>query len=186
LYPQAGRPRKGTPFGSEVPGCGRDRGAPPRGVDVKQPLGRPPGAWGTPGDPLDGGSGDPAGSRDSGISDPSLRQGAPPGGGPGRALRDPGPGSPVPGGRREGGFTSTPRAGAPRFPAGIPGTPWSQGPPGPPGRPETTPPRRGSKIPLFPALGNRGAPARGVDVKPPPGDPGIPEFGPRNEDFGHF
>jgi len=76
-----------------------------------------------------------------------------------------------------GGFTSTPRAGAPRFPGGSGRGVWSPawagespgasrevlfglpGDPGP-GRPLRTP------------AGNRGAPARGVDVKPPPGTPG--------------
>jgi len=72
-----------------------------------------------------------------------------------------------------GGFTSTPRAGAPRFPAG--GSPG----PGGPGRYRAGPARlsglRGSPGPQTPAgpaglpgtpPGNRGGPPRGVDVKP--------------------
>jgi len=79
-----------------------------------------------------------------------------------------------------GGFTSTPRAGAPRFPGDPPpGEGWRlglrRGPPGPSGTPGIPGARPNP-------AGNRGAPARGVDVKPPtrrcpgpgPGAPGRP------------
>jgi len=93
-----------------------------------------------------------------------------------------------PGPRRpgEGGFTSTPRAGAPRFPAGGLERVWRPGAgfPVPGDSPGALP---GPRIPGSPA-GNRGAPARGVDVKPPsrgrprgspgPRDPGTPGQGP--------
>jgi len=63
-----------------------------------------------------------------------------------------------------GGFTSTPRAGAPRFPGrGF----WT---PGQAGRDSDLPgPFSGPLGTLVPGPppGNRGAPARGVDVKPP-------------------
>jgi len=79
-----------------------------------------------------------------------------------------------PGGPGEGGFTSTPRAGAPRFP-GRAGGVWDpgggRGGPGDPGPPvagtrrdagtRSPGPRSGTPVP-----GNRGAPPRGVDVKP--------------------
>jgi len=76
------------------------------------------------------------------------------------------PGFPGSGGRPEGGFTSTPRAGAPRFPAGAGGYLSRggvvQGLPGSPGEAS-----RGPQVPETPG-GYRGAPPRGVDVKPPP------------------
>jgi len=168
-----------------------NRGAPPRGVDVK-PLRRgPPRGLGGPGQ----GPG-PArdGLRDPGVpgtQDPRIRD--PPPRGLGEA-RNPVPGSrrvPDPSGRPgEGGFTSTPRAGAPRYPRRGPGV---RGSPGGlrdlPGGPKYHP--RPWRAP-DPLSGNRGAPARGVDVKPPPGDPGNPDFYPflrkmaKNGHFGRF
>jgi len=87
---------------------------------------------------------------------------------------DPGSGTRGPRPAREGGFTSTPRGGAPRFPPGIPGR---QTPPGPPGgsRPPAGP--RREKSPLFPGNPSRGVtggPPREVDVK---GGPETPVFG---------
>jgi len=105
-YPSSGGggypgPREGSPG---------NRGAPARGVDVKPP--RPEAREGLPG-PLRGPGGVQKGPR-------TLSR-AP--GGPGRPREAPGP---VPGPPREGGFTSTPRAGAPRYPPGV-----REGPPGP-------------------------------------------------------
>jgi len=121
LAAQAGEPR-------EVPGTGlRDpgnRGAPARGVDVKPPRG--PGSGtpiGAPGDPAAAasppgrgplpGSGDQAPSGPGGLGTPGSGRPR------SRDLRsgDPEKGSPAPGGgARRGCFTSTSRAGAPRFP----------------------------------------------------------------------
>jgi len=80
-----------------------------------------------------------------------------------KSSKNPGfPGSGNPG---EGGFTSTPRAGAPRFRRGLAGTPPGEGlVPGLPGSPEKA--SRGPQVPGTPG-GYRGAPPRGVDVKPP-------------------
>jgi len=80
-----------------------------------------------------------------GSWDPGLPRPRGPGGVSGR----PRTGSRGPGPRREGGFTSTPRAGAPRFPGAVPGPggprEGRKGPPGgPPGR--QTPP--GARKPL--------------------------------------
>jgi len=158
-----------------VPGPeGAGRRAPPRGVDVKQPLrARPPrgrdtfpGSWG-PGTPPGSGAGG-SGIRDpgSGIREDPPRQGGGAPGSPGTGNRDP----------AGVAFTSTPRGGAlsssrePRSRAGAlrvreasPGGPWP------------TPPQE--EGPETPRPGYR-APARGVDVKPPPGDPEIRDFCP--------
>jgi len=105
--------------GTPVPG--EPRGPAARGW-CKTTPGRDPGI------PISG-SRTPPGPRD-GVPPP---QGAPPGGCPGdrgpglaRALGSQVPGGPLrgPGRPREGGFTSTPRAGAPRYP-GSPGSPGS-------------------------------------------------------------
>jgi len=110
-------PREGS---RPVPGY---RGAPARGVDVKPPSARGPGPGpGVPGGPWPGQDPLPG----SGTSRRTLR-------GPSR-----GPGSPSRASRSEG-FTSTPRAGAPRFPAArAPGAPgrglWSRRGYPPPGR----------------------------------------------------
>jgi len=101
-------------FGPSGPGRGRGftstpGGPPGRGFEAPGGL---PGVPGTPG----GGPG--PGPRIPGSGRP-VPGGLPrAGGGPSRPW-DPGPRAPGPG--AEGGFTSTPRAGAPRFPAGGPG-----------------------------------------------------------------
>jgi len=112
---------------------------------------RCPGAW-------------PARSRIWGPRTPGSRRGSPaPGGGV------PGSRPGVPGSRPAParGVLHQPLAPGPR---GIPGRSRGpgvpEGPPGPPGRPGSHPARTGVQKPL---PGNRGAPARGVDVKPPPG-----------------
>jgi len=151
------------------------RGAPPRGVDVKQPpAGRPGGAprprKGSPGSPGPR-EGSWTRSRDPGSRGPGSRR-APPG--RGRAFQTLGPGLPGSRARRRGGFYINPSRRGPAVPGGGSG---DRGP----GRALRTspgglfPPRPGwgSQKPL---PGNRGAPARGVDVKPPPGDPGDPGF----------
>jgi len=159
--------RGGSPAGN--------RGAPPRGVDVK-PLGRRgrPGPWELPGglpDPVRGGPPAPVpGTRILGSWDPRP-QGALEGPG-GPRTRSPGSGT-----SREGGFYINPSRRGPAVPRGGPG---DLGVPGGPkrasGRPlAARPPPGASQAPP----GNRGAPARGVDVKPPsrrgPG-PGKPHF----------
>jgi len=92
---------------------------------LHQPPGGPSQGAGSPGDPPDPGSGVP-GSRGPGRGSGDLgsrRPGTPPPGagevpeGPGTGPGDRGPG---PGSSGEGGFTSTPRAGAPRFPGSRP------------------------------------------------------------------
>jgi len=108
----------GTPPGPRSRGVpGGYRGAPPRGVDVK-PRTRPgpDGPRGPRGAPSRPGRGRPlpgsGRSRDPGSGDPVPGPRGVPG-----DLREPfrgPPGSPGPLGGR--GFTSTPRAGAPRFP----------------------------------------------------------------------
>jgi len=131
---------------------------------LHQPLGRRgrPGPWELPGglpDPVPGVCPDPVpGTRILGSRAPPPQR-APEGspGGPGQ-----GPGDPrTP---REGGFTSTPRAGAPRFPGAVPGPggprevrkgppggPW---PPDPlPGVPETPPRNRGLPLRAHPPRG---------------------------------
>jgi len=106
-------PREGPWASPKTPGG--YRGAPPRGVDVKPPLGTgsrdPPGGPGTPPGPRGPGTGAPG-----------------PSGTPSQAPEGASRGSPG------GGFTSTPRAGAPRFPGdprpGVPGStpPREEGP----------------------------------------------------------
>jgi len=99
----------GTPGPGTTPGY---RGAPARGVDVK-PL---------PRDRRDPGSGAPRGSPGSPPGDwgsPGWGSGIPDPGPPGDLVpraSGPGPGTPpgLPRPSREGGFTSTPRGGAPR------------------------------------------------------------------------
>jgi len=160
-YPAPGDP--GTPGGN--------RGAPPRGVDVK-PL--PGGSFGTPKKPFLG-SWTPFPPQ-NGVPEGSLSRRKPPEPRKMAIIPHFGVFLPILGSRSPfwgpagGGFTSTPRAGAPRSEKGVfwgyparagfpdPGTGVAPGgPPGPPGRPSPGP---GSP-------GNRGAPARGVDVKPP-------------------
>jgi len=159
----------GTPGGAS-----RDRGAPARGVDVK-PLAREPrdgvpGPWRGPGRPPDGprgprrGPGGQEGSREApgpGPAGPArgvLHQPLAPGPrgsrrGSGRALR--GPGAQIPG--NPGFWRKTPKI--PYF-WGFPAIPGER--------------------PFLGLPGYRGAPARGVDVKPPsrrgPGDPENPHF----------
>jgi len=107
------------------------------GVLHQPPPGRPGAREGPPrppGDPPDPGEGSGTRSPGSRMGSPGSPRGLPwPGGGLG-------PGSRGPGHRRGGGFTSTPRAGAPRFPAGVahplPGE-------GAPGAPERQPPPLG-------------------------------------------
>jgi len=108
-----------------------------------------PGRPGPPGEvsgPVRRGLGTPVpGSPDLGSRIPGP-QGfpRPRGGAPGA------PGAPGPRGRpREGGFTSTPRAGAPRFPGAVPGT-WvpegsRRGPGGPSRRAQIQPPPGGAR-----------------------------------------
>jgi len=147
--------------GSRSPGGGpRDRPREPRGPGARGWCKTP--APGPPGGVPRGLPGPPEGSR--------TRSGGP--GGPQRPKRGSGrPRTPVPG----GGFTSTPRAGAPRYPGRGPGRPGRalRGPKVPPG---PRGPKKGQKSPFLappgdtpqnPLLGYRGAPARGVDVKPP-------------------
>jgi len=92
----------------------------------------PPGAWDRPPGLLrssEGSGTPPRGSRDPGIR---RSQGTPSPGGAPSGVPEPGPGVPgSPGGR---GFTSTPRAGAPRFPGRGPGDLVPGGVPGSPGR----------------------------------------------------
>jgi len=161
----------------------RDR-APPRGVDVKETPAGPPGGWGTPRGALGQGLPGPPGSRsrDPGIwaswpGVPLGLRGAPDG------LRDRGPGHGQP---RRGCFTSTPRGGALSPSRRVPRDPGSGGPWRAPGDRKPHPAERGPESPLFlPGPGYR-APARGVDVKPPPGSLRDPEFWPPFKDFGHF
>jgi len=105
-------------FGVLVPGY---RGAPARGVDVKPPsrrgrdLGNPQnGGFGTSGTRGPGSRAPPGVTQRPGEASQS----------PGGPRRGPGPRSP---GLRSGGFTSTPRAGAPRYP-GTPGGPGGDPP----------------------------------------------------------
>jgi len=104
--------------GSPIPGPVRDRGAPPRGVDVKQPLPRGRGSpFGHPGSRIPGFPGfpiprsrRPPGSRGSWSPGPQGVPRASPGAGLPRSP-DPRSGAPDPGLRR--GFTSTPRGDPP-------------------------------------------------------------------------
>jgi len=87
------------------------------------------------------------------------------------------------------GFTSTPRAGAPRFPGAEKGgiwTPWpGPGIRGSRGRPSgTLPGTLPGRTPPGPPAGNRGAPARGVDVKPPSAPGSGDPSGTRDPGFG--
>jgi len=149
--------RGGTPVGN--------RGAPPRGVDVK-PLGRRghPGALGAPGSPPGPRPGRSPGSgpRDP---DPGIRGPCPQG--PGEGPRRPGPRSPGSRDLARGGFYINPSRRGPAVPRGGSGDLGSRegrkGPSGGPGRRTPLPGLRETPA------GNRGAPARGVDVKPPPG-----------------
>jgi len=102
-------------------------------------------------------------SRDPGPGGPGSRIRGPGPQGPPEGARNPVPGSrrvsedpgPRPGVPREGGFTSTPRAGAPRFPAGS-------GAPGAPGEVRQAPPGPGAQKPLPGVPGEpRGPGARG-------------------------
>jgi len=155
----AGRP---TPYMGSPSPSGPRRGdrAPPRGVDVKQPLrGGPGGAY----PPLEGVRRTPGRSPGPRDGDPGLPRGlGPRDGGP--ALR---------------GFTSTPRAGALSPVRGCPAG-LSQarslrpllGPPGPdPPKWGIFPkkPQNGASpaTPAKPEKRGHRAPARGVDVKPP-------------------
>jgi len=122
----------------------------------------------TPPRPSPGGGGAPPGLREPGDRGPrgpgrsgDLRGPGIPGQGPGSPSR---PGGEAPGGPGTGsgrprvrGFTSTPRAGPPRFPGGVPGSPVSRrGPAGlrrPPGRSWDRP------LPGEGPPGYRGAPA---------------------------
>jgi len=145
----------------------------------------------TPAPPAGEGPGAPGGPK--GLSGPR------PEGLPGTLVPevpDPGPGIPAPGGpgapeprsrdpgtRRglrtppRGWFYINPSRRGPAVPAGGP---RDQGSPGGPRRgpreADFQPRPAGVKIPLFLVPGNRGAPARGVDVKPPPGTPTFPAF----------
>jgi len=157
------------------PGTGGNRGAPPRGVDVKQPLrARPRGRGGLP---------DPSGAPETRFQDPRVRRpripgsGDPPSRGPrslGRPMWAPGPSGTGP----RAGVLHQPLAPGPR------GTGW--GVPGVPGVPKVAPgpcgasgASREARIRPSPGRGPetpRGAPARGVDVKPRPGrGPGSPK-----------
>jgi len=168
----------------QYPGApGGNRGAPPRGVDVKQPL-RPLPRGGEPPGDLPGGPG--RGPRDPGIPDPASRSRRPPGG-----LPSPpgGLGGPCPGSRRapRTGFYINPSRRPPAVPGRVPGSPAGPGVPGSPGEAsggrEVAPARRGTARTLRdpgPAPGNRGAPARGVDVKPPSPGPEKGPFGARD------
>jgi len=98
-----------------------------------------------------------------------------------------GPGAPA-----LGGFTSTPRAGPPRFPGGVPGSPGSRGALGTrsPGtgksRRTGAVPRQGPPGPGEPAR-DRGAgvgPRRGVGGVPPPPSGGSCRAEPRRSDAG--
>jgi len=90
------------------PGRPGYRGAPARGVDVKPPLARAPGG-------VPGASQAPGRSRTL----PGSRRALP---------GSPGGGGPPSRGLRARGFTSTPRAGSPRFPAGPGQGSRAQGP----------------------------------------------------------
>jgi len=184
LWP--GGTRRSVPS-RDLPGYpGGNRGAPPRGVDVKPPSRGGPGASREARRALRPGPEGPGdqGPRGPGSRGPGSRAQGPPPPLRGGVPRSPGSrtGS---GGPREWGFTSTPRAGAPRFPGspGSPGSPrgsrralgTSRGGPG-----DQTP-RQGVPEPL---PGNRGAPARGVDVKPPPEGSWEPRFLPPFEKNG--
>jgi len=101
-----------------------------------------------------------------GVSRPGGRAGPP-------RLPDPGIGVPDPGLR--GGFTSTPRAGAPRFPGSGRPVPGSRGPG--PGQPDQGPEGPGNPaFPAFPRRGFTGGSPRGVDVKETPPEPIFPKI----------
>jgi len=125
-YPQPGRAWKPTPWTLVAPGGRRYRGAPPRGVDVKQPLVGGPRGPGRPG----GGSQGPGGGTPgtpvprSRIRDPDPWPGRPQG-----APGDPGNGVPGPRRPRRGGFYINPSRRGPAVP-GPPGAgrPGSRGP----------------------------------------------------------
>jgi len=133
---------------------------------LHQPLARAPGAAQGPGralpdlrEPRRGSPGPGLRIRDPGIPR-SLARGPPPGrGGGSRGPRDPAP----------RGVLHQPLAAGPRGTRrgspgpGVPGT----GFPGLPGGPRPPPAGAGLQTPLPDPPGNRGAPARGVDVKPP-------------------
>jgi len=183
---------------SRDPGRGSPgyRGAPARGVDVKPPL-REPGT-GLPG-PLRG-----PGGVQKGLRTLSGSPGWP--GGPGRA---PGPvPDPAPRGVLHQPLAPGPR-GTGRGSPGSPGVPDPSGVPKPQicpflGKIGQKPPKWGfpGEDPKKPFLGYRGAPARGVDVKPPLAGPekGVRmakkaifgekgqfwPFWPKKPDFGHF
>jgi len=155
---------------SRVPDPGEPRGPAARGW-CKTPLaGRAPGARGAPGALPDPGTGIPdPGSGD--LPGPGSRRGLPalPRGSPGSRFRAPGPRPP----RRSparGGFYINPSRRGPAVPGGgTPGPGSPGGSPGPPREAKSRPGREDRKSPLFRTPGNRGAPARGVDVKPSPG-----------------
>jgi len=138
---------------------------PPRALGRPRGLSRtPPGGPGTrsPGSP---------GIPDPGVARPQGQ------GRPRTPSRGPGGSRTRPGGPGEGGFTSTPRAGAPRFPGVRTPVPGSRRvPEGSPGRPREPPPQGG--VPATPRR-NRGAgvgPRRGSEGVPPlpPGEGRLP------------
>jgi len=163
----------------------RDRRAPPRGVDVKQPPRR---GRGGPGTPIRGSGPDPRdpGSRIPGHRSPDTGDGLGPPlrGGPDSRTRIPeGPGD-LPRRPPGGCFYINPSR---RGPVASRGVSRDRGPRRGLGArsqdPKNPPPRRGTS--KTPKPRDR-APARGVDVKPPPrGRPG-PEFWTSFKDFGHF
>jgi len=128
---------------------------PPRGRGFTSTPGGAPGAAGRalrdlldPSGPREGVWDPVPGSRDRGPWKPRE---------PPRGAGSPGSGvSGVPGAPRVRGFTSTPRAGAPRFPEGVPGSRESPGVPRTPWEVPDQPPRPRPGKPPFSDPGNRG------------------------------
>jgi len=161
----------------------------PRGFYIN-PSGPLPGEGRGSGEPS-GAPGDSRGPQIPGSGDPGPRPrpGPSPGGGPKGAPGDlRGPGGSRTRSRRgpRGGFTSTPRAGAPRYPGAVPGTGGpggsEKGLPGSPGAPlprrglrhppryrrAGVGPRRGSEGSPLPPSGRRGRPSGADWPRPGP------------------
>jgi len=149
-----------VPSGTGYPGG--NRGAPPRGVDVKQPLAGAPGGSQGPGRALRvPGTGDrgPVPETSSG----QVRRAPAPGGGAGNPART---GSRGPGPGRARGFYINPSRRPPAVPGRGPGVPGSrgvpEGPGEPPGRSRNPAPAGEPRNPSFPGPGEpRGPGARG-------------------------